>query len=57
MQNEQELREYLAELERQLLDNPTDCMVRYNLGVAYGMMGLAEKAIAAYGSAIRINPS
>ena len=56
MQNEAEVREYIRTLEMQSLRDPADATVRYNLGVAYNTLGLAKKAIAAYRSAIKINP-
>jgi tetratricopeptide (TPR) repeat protein len=56
MQNETEVREYIGTLEMQSLRDPTDSTARYNLGVAFSSLGLAEKAITAYRSAIHIKP-
>jgi tetratricopeptide (TPR) repeat protein len=57
MENEAQVREYIRTLEKQSLRDPTDAVARYNLGVAYNVLGLAERAMAAYRSAIRINPA
>ena len=57
MQDQSDVRALIEKLESQSRCDPTDFMARYNLGVAYDSLCLSEKAVAAYRSAIRIEPN
>ena len=57
MPDDAQLHRYVQILEEQSIRDPKDAMARYNLGVAYNQLGEPEKAIAAYRSAIQINPN
>jgi tetratricopeptide (TPR) repeat protein len=46
----------IEELKQAIRINPDDVDAHYNLGAAYGKLGMHEEAIEAYRQAIRINP-
>ena len=56
MQNEDQIRILVESLREETQRHPEDSTLWYNLGVAQGMLGASEEAIAAFRTAIQHNP-